>query len=1560
MSNGGLESYKASTYTSGGYITVDPTIAPDNDAQLYFAPPIGSIAPTNGIHYSMSPNQISDPSLRVNQRDHDGNIIQTGFLYDTLINPPYSSQLLVAGGSPNQIISSINNGITWSSNPSPLTTCRAIAYSGSVWIAGGTGPSPLAFSSNGLLWTASSTALLTTCDAVATNGSLWVAGGTGSNRLLYSYDGLNWYPSASGSALLTDSCLAISWNGNRWVAGGSSTTDVLIYSDDGITWFRSVNGNTTLTSCAALAWNRSYWLAGGTGFTKGAYSYDGVTWYQRSNFIFKPDTTCSALAYNGSQWIAGSNDVSNVLIFSADGSTWTTATYDASFSSCETLLWTGNLWIAGGTGTYSFMSSVNGATWTPLGQASSLLTIGSALAQNTAVPIIVTVTPNPLILIGGTNSVLISSLDGITWLPVPSANTVFSGGTCYALNYNGTLWAGGFDAIDNTVGYSYDGLTWNVSDSGSIGLPGGCYAIGTSGPLWIAGGTGLNRVIRSSDGIVWIPDASANELFDTSSCFSVAFNGAQWIATSDSSANRLIYTTDASASTWQGSATANDAFPFFCASVAWNGQTWVAVGDSGTIVFSGDGNYWVYATDVPYTDYWNSVAYNGTMWVVGGTGGPGNTSLAYSFDGTIWIRSDTGSALFDECTAVTWTGSLWLATGANGTTSAAFSYNGTAWLPCANTAEIIMDAYSVAAARPLSRVGFDLPPPALYPFSPETRGEGQIVYSTGLNDLYVSTTFTINDLSGSLGINQYPTMSTDITGHTNMPTIDLSGQEIQISTDTSGQYPELVLTNVDSEQAESGQAGRILFQNLNTQKGWSIDTTWNPIHQNNLEFVNWNGGNSIRSIVVNDTGQVGIGIEPQYTLDVSGSLNVSDGIATNRVDATDINAATLTVNTINTPSLTIANITVTDLSANRIDVGDMSANNISVRDLQALNIDISGITLYTLSADFFDANDISANTIKVGALNAVDISANTIYTTAILAAQPDTTILPLTMGTTINPSAISINDTRTIIQTAINPSAITINDTQTIIQNADLSGIVYIGNGDLSGALQITSGAEGNASLYVNTPANGRLILGSSLTNSASVQIQDTYISLCKDIYINNTNNLTGALKISSSIEGNASITGRSASGELVLGSSLNNQNAITITDTGTTIANSLTATSFRLQNASNPQLRIGDLSANNLSVTRINFTDISANSLTAASFRLQNASNPQLRIGDLSANSLGITSLTLQNASNPQIRIGDLSANNVSVTRINFTDISANSLTAASFQLQNASNPQLRIGDLSANNLSVTRINFTDISANSLTAASFRLQNASNPQLRIGDLSANSLGITSLTLQNASNPQLRIGDLSANNLSVTRINFTDISANSLTAASFRLQNASNPQLRIGDLSANTIAGIGTIASSVTTSTRGPISLKLDLSTLSSNFDSLVNGCADWSYNWVATGNALNYKTFIVTLNAILDPNNVTGIGSINIGAGQSCLFKRFVYKATAAQYFPITYTFIVGLNEVAGNPLNTITISAAALGGGLGAYIAFPGTAGAYFLNSYTNAGVTVYYTSIDIVGLA
>jgi hypothetical protein len=106
------------------------------------------------------------------------------------------------------------------------------------------------------------------------------------------------------------------------------------------------------------------------------------------------------------------------------------------------------------------------------------------------------------------------------------------------------------------------------------------------------------------------------------------------------------------------------------------------------------------------------------------------------------------------------------------------------------------------------------------------------------------------------------------------------------------------------------------------------------------------------------------------------------------------------------------------------------------------------------------------------------------------------------IGITLRPAETEINNARiassgllidngTIGKSGSNPKAIMIENTQTIIQNADLSGTVYIGNGDISGALQIVSGA-GQATLQVNTDTSGQLTLGSSTANPNAIVITDT------------------------------------------------------------------------------------------------------------------------------------------------------------------------------------------------------------------------------------------------------------------------------------------------------------------------------------------------------------------------------------------------------------------------------------------------------------------------------------
>ena len=68
-----------------------------------------------------------------------------------------------------------------------------------------------------------------------------------------------------------------------------------------------------------------------------------------------------------------------------------------------------------------------------------------------------------------------------------------------------------------------------------------------------------------------------------------------------------------------------------------------------------------------------AVAWGGNVWVAVGQGS--TSSLAYSYDGINWIRSDTAYAIQQDVYALAWNGTMWLA----GTSKLMRSYDGITW-----------------------------------------------------------------------------------------------------------------------------------------------------------------------------------------------------------------------------------------------------------------------------------------------------------------------------------------------------------------------------------------------------------------------------------------------------------------------------------------------------------------------------------------------------------------------------------------------------------------------------------------------------------------------------------------------------------------------------------------------------------------------------------------------------------------------------------------------------------------------------------------------------------------
>jgi hypothetical protein len=204
----------------------------------------------------------------------------------------------------------------------------------------------------------------------------------------------------------------------------------------------------------------------------------------------------------------------------------------------------------------------------------------------------------------------------------------------------------------SALGYTNNGRDWLSSDSGNA-LFRQVLSVAYSGSLWVAAGPNsdtTNSMLASSpDGITWTPGSSGNPAvplneFAFENC-SIAWNGTKWIAAG-------IYPGE------------------LAPTVAWtstNGSTWYPL----TVELTGMKN----ATTVAW----------GGIWIIGGNAaGTGLVPLIYSYDGTNWKRSATGSTVFaTQCTQVVWNGQTWLGIGLDATNKPvlASSADGIVWTP---------------------------------------------------------------------------------------------------------------------------------------------------------------------------------------------------------------------------------------------------------------------------------------------------------------------------------------------------------------------------------------------------------------------------------------------------------------------------------------------------------------------------------------------------------------------------------------------------------------------------------------------------------------------------------------------------------------------------------------------------------------------------------------------------------------------------------------------------------------------------------------------------------------
>ena len=518
-----------------------------------------------------------------------------------------------------------------------MNVVYAVAWGGSIWVAGGVGTNTFASSPDGITWTGRGNTIISgNVASVAWNGALWVAVGNGTNVFASSTNGTAW--TARGSTGVTSQGHALCWYayGSFWVAGG--TNGQIATSPDGMTWTPRTSAITT--TVFGVAAGPGLVVAVGTGSFNVMTSPNGIAWTGRSQSAIGGISYSIAYSPSFSLWcMVGAPGGLNAIATSRDGTTWTGYTGSTVFSGQgRTIIWNGNMFIATGTGTNYLATSANGGNWNV--QPSTLTQtdmwgLGSR---------------QPLMVAGGSggNTLSYSFDNGLTWIP---NGISFMTTGCLVIAFNGLVWIAGGTGTSFLCSSS-DGITWTSRTPNTLTSV-LCAAWAQSLGLWVIGGIGVanSNINTSPDGTTWTLRRTP---FDGDRVAAVAWNGSHMIAQGSSSYTRIATSKDCIS--WTSSGSPGIGNPTIYASLAWNGNVWVTGNDTSSYVYSSpDGINWTQRTSLNQS-YISGIAWNGIRFMAVNVN---NTTIYTSPDGYTWTQQ-TSTPVANVNYRVTWNPSMGL------------------------------------------------------------------------------------------------------------------------------------------------------------------------------------------------------------------------------------------------------------------------------------------------------------------------------------------------------------------------------------------------------------------------------------------------------------------------------------------------------------------------------------------------------------------------------------------------------------------------------------------------------------------------------------------------------------------------------------------------------------------------------------------------------------------------------------------------------------------------------------------------------------------------------------
>lgn len=317
------------------------------------------------------------------------------------------------------------------------------------------------------------------------------------------------------------------------------------------------------------------------------------------------DGTSAVPSTNENFMLAVGTDNVCSIKYSTNATTWTNAKSGPSgpsgsappFQTGLTVVWTGNIWVAGGvasglTGGSSILKSNNGREWfVPSVTTDPFTQYGGAAAGGACITIAYNASQNMLVAGGNQggedyqnyNHIFYSHDDGSTWIPINYTAYLGSSGYCRKVATDGKNTWYLIDIVDsygNGVPYrSTDGINWTLGNTTQIF---GTNSIQYNGHYWLACGSNnqfgydpnFHAIAKSYDGITWTPVMNSKpdgvNVFQASD---ISWNGLYWVCVGQGAGSNLWTSQDSI--TWKQ---VPDFVGVNLNTVCWNGEVWVTGG----------------------------------------------------------------------------------------------------------------------------------------------------------------------------------------------------------------------------------------------------------------------------------------------------------------------------------------------------------------------------------------------------------------------------------------------------------------------------------------------------------------------------------------------------------------------------------------------------------------------------------------------------------------------------------------------------------------------------------------------------------------------------------------------------------------------------------------------------------------------------------------------------------------------------------------------------------------------------------------------------------------------